>query len=204
MKHLVELLFISIICALVSPLVPCIQGADDKGKALRPCVVISGTDSHITEQKCYRVTSAKEWSQLWQVHKGRKATSEYDEYYDRLTLPMVDFDRYMVIAVFRGLVDNNAGLSVASINEEQSRIIFRFWDKVYQTNLTSEDDRVEGKATVYGFFIVPHSKKRLVVQEDTEGRYMDEAPVWKELAVFQSQLERNPKKKGDKSKKKLP
>ena len=46
---------------------------------------------------------------MWQEHKGEKPTGQYDLYYDPLALQLIDFDRYMVIAIFQGNGWNNAG-----------------------------------------------------------------------------------------------
>jgi hypothetical protein len=185
MKPIITLPTIGIICTLVG-LIASSKEQELMGRQIKPCVVISGTDSHVSERKCYRITSAEEWTQLWQAHKRQKPIHEYDGFHDPLTLPLIDFDQYMVIAIFRGQEENNAGLATESIFQDKDNIVFRFWDKNFQTAKTSKDDPDPVKVTVYGFFIMPRSKKAIVVQENITGWYMSKSPTWKEIVRFHS------------------
>ena len=152
------------------------------GRLLNPCVAITGADSRVAERVYLRITSAGDWTRVWQVHKGQKVTDQYDLFYDPLTLPLIDFDRYMVIAIFQGDGWNNAGLRPISISEENDRMIFRFENKGYQTG--GSGPRGGGKkAAPYGFFVVPRSTKPLVLEEDQHSLIGD-PPVWKERITF--------------------
>lgn len=146
----------------------------------RPCVTITGTDSNISE-RCYRrITAEEDWTRVWQKHKGQKENEEYNLYYNPLGLPLVDFDRYMVIGVFQGSGANNAGLNAVSISEEQDRIVLRFENKSYQT---LGPDGGAKAVTVYGFFVVPRSAKSVTLEENVQG-LIGGPPVWKERITF--------------------
>jgi hypothetical protein len=146
-------------------------------KKLKPCVSISGADSHINKPRCLRITSIDEWTRLWQEHRGKKISVPYDFFYDPLALPLIDFEEYMVIAVFQGESWNSAGLTFDSITEENDKITFKYVGKGYQTVGESK------KVSVYGFFIIPRSTKSLVLVEGM--RTMREpTPVWKERITF--------------------
>jgi hypothetical protein len=175
MKRMAAILVVAIVCALVVRITTCAEGP--AGKVLKPCVMITGANSRVTKSRYQRITSADEWARVWQEHKGKKPAAEYDLHYDPLTLPLIDFDNYMVIAIFQGNGWNSAGLKAVSIVEEGNRIVFRFDHKSYQTMGGAD------KVTVYGFFVVPHSKKPVVLEENTQ-HYLGEPPVWKERITF--------------------
>jgi hypothetical protein len=180
MKRLLAALILGINFALAGPMAaPAEESAQEP---LKPCVVITGANSHITERRYCRITSADDWAQVWQEHRGEKPTGQYDLYYDPLTLPSIDFDRYMVIAIFQGNGWNSAGLRFISISEENGRMIFRFRDKRYQTGGSGADGGRK-KATAYGFFVVPRSTKPIVLEEDMQN-LIGEPPIWKERITF--------------------
>jgi hypothetical protein len=179
-KRLVALLVLGIACSFATLVAT--RAEAPTGKTLKPCVVITGADSHVTKCRYQRVTLADEWARVWQDHKGVKPTGEYDLFYNPLALPQIDFDNYMVIAIFQGKGWNSAGLTAVSIIEENNRIVFRFKDKSYQT-MGSDPDGGGRKVTVYGFFVVPHSTKPVVLEENTQHE-IGEPPVWTERMTF--------------------
>jgi hypothetical protein len=149
-------------------------------KAIKPCVAITGTDSHVTELAYHRITSTDDWARLWQRHKGQESDHPYDLYYDPLALPQVDFDAFMVIAIFQGRGWNSAGLKAISISEAADRIVFRFDDKSYQT---AGPDGGGDKVAAYGFFVVPRSTKPVALEENVQ-ELIGQPPVWKERVTF--------------------
>ena len=155
----------------------------------KPCVTITGADSHITELGYHRLLTSDSWTKLWQKHKGADTNKEYDSYYDPLGLPVVDFENYMVIAIFQGSRFNSAGLSAESFLENDESITIRFDDKHYQTASFSFGDGADAnnggaeKATVYGFFILPKSNKTVLLEENVQG-LIGKPPVWKQRFKF--------------------
>jgi len=171
-------LVVGLVCAMPGPVAA--QAAEPAGKLVKPCVVISGADSHVAERRYHRITSADEWTRVWQEHKGQTVTGQYDLFYDPLTLPSIDFDRYMVIGIFEGKSWNNAGLMAVSISEGADRIVFRFTDKGYQTAGPGGGGK---KVAVYGFFVVPRSTKPVVLEQLMQSRRVG-PDVWKECITF--------------------
>ncbi|PCJ54367.1 MAG: hypothetical protein COA79_21865 [Planctomycetota bacterium] len=143
----------------------------------KPCVVITGTDSHVSKRGYQRITSKKDWIRAWEKNKGQKLGNKYDHNYNSLGLPLIDFERYMVIAIFQGSGRNSRGLKAISVSEEQYRIAFRFDDESYQT--------IGGhiEVAVYGFFIIPRSSKPLILEENVQG-LNGKPPVWKKRITF--------------------
>ena len=153
--------------------------------ATKPCVTVTGADSHVSDRGYYRVQSIDDWTKIWQQHKGHKSDVKYDSYYDPLGLPLVDFDHYMVIAIFQGSSWNSAGLMAKSVSEKEDRITFRFDDKSYQTmSVGSESDGGGKKVTAYGFFVIPRSTKAVVLEENVQG-LIGKPPIWKERIKFE-------------------
>lgn len=151
-------------------------------EAITPCVVITGADSKISKSGYRRITSEKEWARVWQIHKGIKVAENYNFYYNPVDLPKVDFDRFMVIAIFRGNGWNSAGLQAVSIAENKGRLIFRFDEKAYQTAGPDGGGQV---VTVYGFFVILKSTKDIVFEQNVQGR-KGKPPVWKTRATISS------------------
>ncbi len=179
MTKLFTSLFIALFCS--SCLIPDHgQAVDRTSGDSQPCVTLTGADSHVTERGYHRIMSTEEWVRVWQKHKGEKQDGEYNFHYNPLGLPVVDFERYMVVGIFEGSSWNSAGLTTVSIDEEKTRIVFRFDSKSYQT--TGPDGGGQ-KVTVYGFFVIPRSTKRLVLEESAQRR-KDQPPAWKERVAF--------------------
>ena len=145
-----------------------VVAADDSDKTQNPCVTFSGDDSHVAERGFQRIRTIDEWAKVWQRHTGQEKVKfknfegRYDTFYNPLGLPMIDFDNYMVLAVFQGSGWNCAGLKAVSLKETSDQILFRFADKPYST---AGPDGGGKKVNVYGFFVIPKSGKAIVVEE---------------------------------------
>lgn len=142
-----------------------------------PCVALSGVDSQVGEKSYLRISNLKDWVKLWHKHKGEKPEGEYDFHYDPLNLPIVDFERYMVIALFEAPAEYLDGFQADSISETAEKIIFRFHIKGHQTGFArpfpnnpedsgneGEDEDPEPVRKAYGFFFVPKSNKMIVME----------------------------------------
>jgi hypothetical protein len=157
-----------------------VAAEDTAQKITRPLVTLTGTDSCVTHRSCFRVMSEEEWINILQRHKGEKESKDYDLQNNTRGLPIVDFKKCMVIAVFQGSGLNSAGLKATQILDENARIVLRIEDKSYQTMGPSGGGE---KVSVYGFFVLPRSDKPVVVEENVQ-QYLGEPPVWKERATL--------------------
>lgn len=147
---------------------------------IEPCVSLAGANSGITKREIHRITKQDDWIRLWQKHKGLEVTGEYDFHYDPAGLPLVDFQRYMVIAIFQGSGWNSARAKAVSIEDQPEQIVVRYDDKGYQT---FGPDGGGDEVTPYGIFVVPRSNKAVAVGEMVR-QYKNEAPKWEQRAVF--------------------
>ena len=146
----------------------------------RPCVILTGADSQVKSEGYFRVESEKEWTSVWHRHKGVEEVKQYDTFFNPLGLPGIDFDKYMVIAVFYGSGWNNAGIKVVSITEEKERLLLRFRGKWYQT-VGPGPDGGGRPGCAYGFLVLPRTAKTVVLEEDVQ-HLTGGPPVWKERA----------------------
>ncbi len=103
----------------------------DFSDSIRPCVALTGTDSHVLERAWHRITNAEEWKSVWQNHRGRSSTEHLDPCGEPADLPLIDFDHYTVIAIFHGDGLNSAGLRVVETIEQSECLLFRYDDKSY-------------------------------------------------------------------------
>jgi len=137
---------------------------------LAPFVTLSGADSRVTDARCLRITTADEWAATWLEHVGAPPKPKYDLYYNKAGLPVVDFERCMVIAVFAGATANTAGVSahggpltdpdakVQTPTAEGDDVLRLSWHG-YQSGIPADS------VTAFGFFVVPRSTAPLVVQD---------------------------------------
>ncbi len=143
-----------------------------------PCVALSGVDSHVGEKSYLRISNLKDWVKLWHKHKGVKPEGEYDFHYDPLNLPIVDFDRYMVIALFEAPAEYRDEFQAHSISEKSEEIRICFRTKGHQTGRVvpfpnqpkgCSDEDLESPRKAYGFFFVPKSNKTIIMEERVWG-----------------------------------
>ena len=151
--------------------------------ALAPLVTWSGPDSAIKEATFQRITDETTWLRLWEKHTSRAALRDN---IGRPLIPKINFERCMVVAIFKGTQVNSNGVVVESIVQEPDRIVFRFDVSGYQTAAGLDDRSGRGGAvdcTPFGIFVMPRSSKSLVIEEDVQG-LKDHPPQWKERARF--------------------
>ncbi|MHC5035712.1 MAG: hypothetical protein ACYTHM_00215 [Planctomycetota bacterium] len=145
------------------------------GKAIKPYVVFSGSQSKIEKPEIIRIASRKAWTEVWCRHVGLPRQDPYHDYYNRAGVPAVDFDRCMVVAIFQGRASNSAGVDALSITEEEGILRFRYDDRSFQTVGGAES------VSAFGIFILPRSGKPVVVEENVQG-LKGKPPVWRERA----------------------
>lgn len=135
---------------------------------VKPYMTLRGSDSKVLTREYRLVSSQSEWDALWQRHTGTLGTSERQRGFK------VDFGACRVIAVFQGKGWNSRGV-MGTLHQTDGELRLRFDDLSYQTvGLDGGGVRV----SAYGFFVVPRSFERVVLQENVQG-IIGEPPVWK-------------------------
>jgi len=140
----------------------------------RAYVVLAGAHSQIDTAEYHRVTSQKDLADLWLRHtgQGRKGGRE------RAEVPVVDFKRCLVIAVFGGRTTNCEGIYPHFMADGLTATVYvRYVARSYQTG--REVDRV----TPFGFFVVERWKNAVVLKQ---GFFPlgGGAPRWERRAAF--------------------
>ena len=164
----------AILCSLPN------QATPEADVSSKPCVVISGRNSKVTEPKNQRITSRNVWFEVWKEHKGQAGDQQYDTFYDPLQIPLVDFDEFMVIAMFSGSRGNFAGLMADSVIERKDELVLRFQRKFFQTAGPNGGGQ-DGEP--FGFFVLPKSKKKIVLQEKHYPQ-KNAKPIWRDFAIL--------------------
>jgi len=150
--------------------------AAQEPREAKPYVTLAGAASRITTREYHRITTQEELVGIWLRHVGSDA-ARHSEYYNEAGVPEVEFTRCMVVAAFGGECINSAGIYPVSIAEDAEQTRLRFDHRSYQSG--PEGDR----ATPFGFFVVPRSSKRLVLEENVQ-HLIGGPPKWKERARF--------------------
>jgi hypothetical protein len=165
-----------------------------KRTAIKPLLTMHGGHSKITKQRILRITSKEEWEALWLEHrtgnKDRRDTPTGFDYVD------VDFERFMVIAVFWPNRDNCGGFTADSISEGDTRITIRLDDHGYQTAVIFSNENPDGGLTSlhtdygpWGVLILPKSEKEIILELDERDHIRDPAAWkrWKTIAATSPQ-----------------
>jgi hypothetical protein len=150
--------------------------------SLQPIVVLSGADTKIVRNAYLKIDSQAEWESIWLEHVGYEKKEKYDYYFNTANIPEVNFEKYMVITIFQSPGKANAGIKAVSIIEKEKEIIFDFEDKVYQYTAGSI-----GPGNAYGFFVLPHSDKKIIIREKIEtliSRANKEPPIYKVVVTI--------------------
>jgi hypothetical protein len=145
----------------------CIAAQNEESKSL---VAISGAHSRVNKESYERITTSKDWTQAWCRHIG---TSDTDDY---RSLMEIDFDRCMVIAIFRGEQIHVRGIVIHPLITNGESIILRFEQLTYQTIV---GDKVKPPETPYAFVVIPKTNREIILEENVQ-QYLGEPPQWKE------------------------
>jgi len=141
--------------------------AGEPGTAVtKPYASLWGADSQVKKKSYHLIGSPKEMDEVWSRHRGN---TDFD-YNGR---PEVDFDRCLVVAIFQGESANTAGIECTGILEGATSLTFRFRNRWYQTAVTAK------RASAYGFFVIPRTRKPIVIEEDVH-QGIGQPPIWKE------------------------
>ena len=126
-------------------------------KARSPAVVWSGAHSAIEGPAYMRITSERQWRDLWLRHSGIKPKG-HDELHNSPCIPTVDFSRFMVIAVFNGKLNCTQGIRVRSVTEDAKSLRVRFSVQFYAHFR-------EDITTPYGILVLPRVSKSVIVEQ---------------------------------------
>ncbi len=155
---------------------------DPAGAELRPVMVWSDVDSKITEESFRCIRSPEEWGKLWKAHKvGADADKVYP------LCPVVDFEAYMIVALFRGKSIARE-LAIESVRDEKDALRVRYRPHAVSIFITEKTNPRAFDTQSYAFAVLPKSKKTIIIEEKMPGARPPTAdpPVWRERARIEA------------------
>ncbi len=167
-----------IVLAVTASLGPTSASAEETPRKLKPVITLTGTDSKQIKESFARCGSQMEWVDTWHKHKGGDAEV------DRRTCPVVDFESYIVVAIFHGKSSVNEGITVMAVTDETDCVRVRYRPSWFQTAFSSKPKSYDTQS--YAFVVLPKSPKVLVLEEDVRDN-LREPPIWKERARLASE-----------------
>lgn len=158
----------------------------------KPLVAISGADSHVSRPSYQRITTPENWTRVWVSHLGTTPDNAYRP------LLEVDFDRCLVVVIFRGIRVNIRQIQIHSLLETADSVVVRFEELGYQTrSRAGADDEYEVPDRPYAFVILPKTDKAIVLEENINHDPQGGPPEWKAIArlsAAQKQAQPRPKR----------
>lgn len=152
--------------------------------AKKPAVSWSGPRSKIDQREFHRVRDAAAWAVLWKRHTGDDAP-KLIAHGSGILVPEIDFDRYEVIAFFRGSSTNNDGEVVESVARIGEIVRVRFDSYSFQTASFGPKPDTGAKVTPYGIWVLERTDGAASVEENAQGM-KNGAPEWKERHRFEA------------------
>lgn len=138
-----------------------------------------GSSSSIEMPRIELVTDPSDWEKLYTEHTRQKPEKNANGF---LTWPKVDFDKYVVVAVFAGKGHNSNGVEAVSVTQSVAGVLLRFDEQMFQT--ASFNGGPSGIATTaYGFFVIERLNGTWVLEENTQNM-IGAAPKWTERKRF--------------------
>lgn len=130
-------------------------------QAVTPVVTWTGPDSKITEARKRLVRNDVDWLALWAEHRGQRWSlhdgRSGDSAHVALAAPRIDFERYMVVAVFGGTKTGIEGMVVEKIEDEEKRQVLVLADLTHRSTTFV--------AHPYAFFLIPKTDKAVIIRE---------------------------------------
>lgn len=131
---------------------PQVEGRhDDLSKQTGVAVQWMGSYSSMQLPKVELVENASGWEALYTEHTRDKPEKNANGF---VTWPRIDFDKFVVLAVFAGKGKNSNGYEGVSVTESAAGVLVRIDQVHFQT--ASFDGKDAGIATTaFGFMVIP-------------------------------------------------
>lgn len=164
-------LFVSTGTVLLLLLAVVIWANSKQGKQYQPGDVVDGQHSKVDSHEYHLITEQMQWSDIWSRHHGDEAVGAI--------VPVIDFSRHMVVAIFLGDVSQCSGIDVQSITRRKADDHFeiRYRPAWYSAESIGDPEKDSHAGTPFGFIVVRRSAK-VSLFEDVQSR-RDAAPEYK-------------------------
>lgn len=144
-----------------------------------PAVQWVGPTSSIHAPGYHLVTDEAAWRDLWEQHRGELAERAHQGW---VMPPEIDFERYMVVACFRGESTNRNGERAEGVFRRGEALVVRYDSVTFQTASFGEQD-VPEVSTPYGIWVIEQHDGPVVIEEDKNG-LIGADPAWREVHRF--------------------
>ncbi len=149
---------------------------------IKPVATMQGGDSLINHPMVRMIKNQKQWSELWEMHKGnaviKPSTTDKAPAVDVKGVPIVDFDKNQVLVVFGGkLVDVQGYDYLKTLNVDGTAVI----QLGPNTVPASASDKV---MTPFVLLVIPQEPVPIQVDLDTIGK--DGNHFWNKIAAFRA------------------
>ena len=138
-----------------------------KTEEATPIVFLTGNDSSVKEQQCLVIQNEESFLRVQMRHFGER---------DNPSRFQVDFQKYMLVAVFSGTFVNAAGYSDPVIKETETELSIRLPLADYQS-ARAED------VQLFSFLVLPKSKKPISVEQGFRLNTLGETK-WKRVEIL--------------------
>lgn len=168
----------TLVVAALAMLQTCAVAESPELAKRQPLISLEGRWSGVSKESYCRIQSPEAYRKLMLAHQT--VSQESGKVPDTLPALEVDFNRFMVIAVFEGKGSCCIGIRVHSILESDNYVTVRVQAQTYQTGLISgvvNDD----SAQAYGIFVLPRTRKQVAIEMDTRGD-LAAPPEWTKYA----------------------
>jgi hypothetical protein len=146
----------------------------------KPLIVISGANSHVMKPLYKCITTPNELTHAWASHLGPNGDSTSGIQIE------VDFDRCLVVVIFRGEKVNTRGIQIDSLLVNANSVVIRFDEKRYQSGRDASDKSpLPPPERPYAFVVLPKTEKTIILEENNQ-HSKDESPQWKECARLEA------------------
>jgi hypothetical protein len=171
-----SLLAAAVFALLVADTLP--AETEPRQRITAPLVAISGTDSQVRAAFYKRVTTSKEWQQIWADHLGTSVDDHYRPLFE------LDFEHCLMIAIFRGEQIQTRRLQIETVSENADSLVIRFWQIGYGVSV-GPDGTTPPPERPYAFIVLPKTNKPIILEEkiwSKEDQARNRPPEWKEIA----------------------
>jgi hypothetical protein len=135
-----------------------VAASEPQSPISKPLVALSGVDSHVTNPSYKRVATPRDWARVWSRHVGELADEGYEP------AMYVDFDRCVVVAIFRGDKRQIDSLRVHSVTENAFEVMIRLNELGYGIALR-QGEKLPPPVRPYAFVVLPKTDKLIVLEE---------------------------------------
>jgi hypothetical protein len=163
--------------------------AADLPRKVKPVMFWTGGNSKQSKESFARCSTQKDWEAIWEKHH------EWEKYVGDRSCPDVDFDSYMIVAIFVGK-GRDMGVRFYEVVEEKDCLRVRYKPIEYQTGFNPNETDAErekrereSETQSYAFVVLPRSTKCVVLEENAQTT-IDAPPVWRERTRFAAMKEK--------------